>query len=155
MQRLIEFAGNHPYLVSAAVLMLIVVIVAEMRARIQDFAAISPHDAVRLMNQGALVLDVRNAGEYDAGHIGQARNVARDELAGNVDMLKKHKEKPVITYCETGMSGGAAARELGKLGFTRVFNLRGGLSAWRRDNLPLVRTGKKGDEKPGARSVSE
>lgn len=152
MQRLIEFAGNHPYLVSAAVLMLIVVIVAEVRVRIQDFAAISPHDAVRLMNQGALVIDVRDAAAYDTGHIGQARNIAPRELAGSVDTLKRYKEKPVITCCETGMSGGAAARELGKLGFARVSNLRGGLNAWRRDNLPLVRTEKKGGEKPAARA---
>ncbi len=144
MERLIEFAGNHPYLVAAAVFMVVVVIVSEMRTRIQDFAAIAPHDAIRLMNQGALVLDVREGEPYAAGHIGEARHVPLKELAGSAESLKKFREKPVVTYCETGMSGGTAARELRKLGFSKVFNLRGGLSAWRHENLPVVRGDKAG-----------
>lgn len=144
MERLIEFAGNHPYLVAAAVFMVVVVIVSEMRTRIQDFAAIAPHDAIRLMNQGALVLDVRDGEPYAAGHIGEARHVPLKELAGSAESLKKFREKPVVTYCETGMSGGTAARELRKLGFSKVFNLRGGLSAWRHENLPVVRGDKAG-----------
>lgn len=142
MERLIEFAGNHPYLVSAAVFMVVIVIVSEIRARAQGFAAIAPHDAVRLMNQGALVLDVRDAAPYAAGHIGEARHIPLKELAASVDSLKKFREKAVVTYCDTGMQGGAAARELRKLGFTRVFNLRGGLGAWRQESLPLVRSDK-------------
>jgi len=55
----------------------------------------------------------------------------------------------VITCCDTGLSGGAAARELSRLGFAKVFNLRGGLSAWQKENLPLVRGGgKKSGDKP-------
>src|SRR5688572_22597348 len=115
MERSIEFAGNHPYLVAAAVFMVVIVIVSEMRTRIQDFAAIAPHDAIRLMNQGALVLDVRDGEPYAAGHIGEARHVPLKELAGSAESLKKFREKPVVTYCETGMSGGTAARELRKL----------------------------------------
>ncbi len=142
MEQLLEFVGNHPYLVAAAVFMVVIVIVSEIRARVQDFAAIAPHDAIRLMNQGALVLDVRDAAPYAAGHIGEARHVPLKDLAGRVDTLKKFKEKPVVTYCDTGMTGGAAARELRKLGFAKVFNLRGGLGAWRQENLPVVRNGQ-------------
>lgn len=119
--------------------MLLVVIVSEMRARIQDFAAVAPNEAVRLMNQGGIVLDVRDKAQFDAGHIGEARHVAPGELAASAEQLKKYREKPVIVCCDTGMQGGAAARELAKLGFTKVFNLRGGLGAWRQENLPLVR----------------
>ena len=61
MNRLIEFAGNHPYLVAAAAVMVIIVIVSEMRARIQEFAAVAPADAIRMMNHGALVIDVRDS----------------------------------------------------------------------------------------------
>ncbi len=143
MDRLIEFAGNHPYLVSAAALMVVIVIVSEMRTRAQAFAAVGTHDAVRLMNKGALVVDVRDAAPYQAGHIGEARNIGLKALAGEAESLKKYKDKPVIMCCDTGMNGGAAARELGRLGFNQVVNLRGGLDAWRRENLPLVR----GDEK--------
>jgi len=142
MERLIEFAGNHPYLVAAAVFIVVIVIVSEMRARIQDFAAIAPHDAIRLMNQGALVLDVRDSEPFAAGHIGEARHVPLKDLTGSAESLKKFRDKPVVTYCESGMNGGAAARELRKLGFSKVFNLRGGLGAWRHENLPVVRSAK-------------
>jgi rhodanese-related sulfurtransferase len=144
MNRLIEFAGNHPYLVAAAVLMLIIVIVSEMRARIQEFAAVAPTDAIRMMNHGALVIDVRDSTAFESGHIVDARNMPLKELATSAEGLKRNKDKPVITCCDTGMNGGTAARELGKLGFTKVFNLRGGLGAWRQDNLPLVRAGTAG-----------
>ena len=73
------------------------------------------------------------------------------EIATSAESLKRNKDKPVITCCDTGMNGGTAARELGKLGFTKVFNLRGGLSAWRQDNLPLVRGAASGG-KPATRS---
>jgi len=149
MEKLIEFAGNHPYLVSAAVLMLVLVIVSELRARIQDFAAVAPHDAIRLMNQGGLVIDVRPNAQYEAGHISESRHIPQQDLAATAESLRKYKDKPVITCCDTGLSGGAAARELSRLGFAKVFNLRGGLSAWQKENLPLVRGGgKKSGDKP-------
>jgi rhodanese-related sulfurtransferase len=138
MNQLIEFAGNHPYMVAAAVLMIVVVIVSELRARAQAFAAIGTNDAIRLMNQGALMLDVRPAAEFQKGHIGSARNVELSALEAQAESLKKYREKPVITCCDSGMTGATAARQLQKLGFTKVVNLRDGLNAWRKENLPLV-----------------
>lgn len=152
MGQLIEFAGNHPYLVSGAVLVLVVLIVSELRTRIQDFAAIGPNDAIRLMNQGGLVIDVRERAQFEAGHIGEARNIQPKDLAGSADQLKKYREKPVIVCCDSGMQGGTAARELAKLGFSKVFNLRGGVGAWRHENLPLVRAGAKETPKAAAKS---
>jgi rhodanese-related sulfurtransferase len=101
-------------------------------------------DAVRLMNQGALLLDVRSQGEFDAGHILEARHVPQDQLAGSVETLKKFKDKVVIACCESGMRSGAAARLLQAQGFTKVVNLKGGLQAWRAENLPLVKPGARG-----------
>jgi rhodanese-related sulfurtransferase len=53
--------------------------------------------------------------------------------------MKKHKVKPVGVYDDGGSLSGAAVRQLTAQGFTRVFTLRGGLAAWRADNLPLSR----------------
>jgi rhodanese-related sulfurtransferase len=52
--------------------------------------------------------------------------------------LRKYKEKPVIVYCESGSTGASAARVLSGQGFKQAYNLRGGLAAWRADNLPLA-----------------
>jgi rhodanese-related sulfurtransferase len=149
MQRLFEFIGHHPYLASGAVLAAVVVAFYEIRERIQAFAALSSMQAVRLMNQGALVIDLRSKEAFDAGHIGEARNVPVAELAAQADALKKWRDKNVITYCDSGVNGASGARTLMKLGFTKVFNLHGGLSAWVKDNLPLAKTsqGGKGSSK--------
>ena len=96
------------------------------------------------MNQGALVIDLRSKELYDAGHIGDARNVPVGELESQADALKKWRDKNVITYCDSGVNGAGAARTLTKLGFTKVFNLQGGLNAWVKDNLPLAKTAAGG-----------
>ena len=140
MQRLLEYLGHHPYLAGATLLAAIAVIAFELRARVQAFAALSATQAVRLMNQGALVIDLRSKELYDAGHIVDARNVPVGEIESQSDSLKKWREKNVITYCDSGADGASAARTLMKLGFTKVFNLRGGIAAWRAENLPLARS---------------
>jgi rhodanese-related sulfurtransferase len=137
MPRLFDYLSHHPYLAGGAVLVAIALAVYEIQARLQAFAALSAMQAVRLMNQGALVLDLRAREAFDAGHIGDARNVPAAELAAQADTLKRWRDKTVITYDDSGSGGAMAARTLTKLGFTRVFNLDGGLNAWLKDNLPL------------------
>jgi rhodanese-related sulfurtransferase len=144
MQRLFEFIAHHPYLASGAVLAAVAVAVYEVQARLQAFAALSAMQAVRLMNQGALVLDLRNKDSFDAGHIGDARNVPAADLPSQADTLKKWRDKNVITYDDGGTGGPKAARILTKLGFTKVFSLQGGLNAWVKDNLPLTKTASGG-----------
>lgn len=144
MQRLFEFVGHHPYLASGAVLVAIALAVYEIRARLQAFAALSAMQAVRLMNQGALVLDLRPKQSFDAGHIGEARNVPAADLEAQADSLKKWRDKNVITYDDTGIGGAGAARTLTRLGFTKVFSLEGGLNAWVKDNLPLTKSAAGG-----------
>jgi len=145
MQRLFEFISHNRLLAAGAILAAVAVAVYEIWSRFQAFAALSAMQAVRLMNQGALVLDLRNRESYDAGHIGEARHVPAAELTAQADSFKKWRDKTVITYDDSGMGGAGAARTLTKLGFTKVFNLEGGLNAWVKDNLPLTKatgTGK-------------
>ena len=140
MQQLLDFIAHHPYLAGAAVVAAVLVVVFEVRERLQAFAALSAQQVVRLMNQGALVIDLRSKELYDAGHIVDARNVPVRELESQADSLKKWRDKNVITYCDSGADGASAARTLMKLGFTKVSNLQGGLSAWLKDNLPVSKS---------------
>jgi rhodanese-related sulfurtransferase len=140
MQRLIEFIGHHPYLAGGAAAALIAVLVYELRLKLESFAAVSAMQAVRLMNQGALVIDLRGRVEFDAGHIGEARNVPQAELEKEAETLKKWHDKAVITYGSDGSDGANAARVLMKLGFTKVFNLDGGLNGWLKDNMPIAKS---------------
>jgi rhodanese-related sulfurtransferase len=144
MQRLLEFIAHHPYLAGGAILAAVALAVYEMQARLQSFAALSSMQVVRLMNQGALVVDLRAKESFDAGHIGDARNIPATALTTQVDTLNKWRDKTVITYDDSGNGGATAARTLTKLGFTKVFNLEGGINAWLKDNLPLTKSAPGG-----------
>ena len=139
MQQFFEFASNHPGYVGGAVLMLLLVAGYELRASRSSFASIASSEAVRLMNQGALLIDVRRRADFEAGHIAGARHVPGDTIADGARSIEKFKDKTVIAYCDSGTTAAAAARQLGRLGFKHALNLRGGLAAWRQDNLPVVK----------------
>ena len=139
MTQLLEFATRHPAQAAMLVAAAIAVLFYELRLRAQGSGSISPQDAVRLMNQGAAVLDVRNADAFALGHINNARLLPLDSVADAAESLKRFKDKPVIVYCDRGNSSANAIRKLGAAGFSKLFNLRGGLSAWRSENLPVVR----------------
>src|ERR1700730_16879188 len=139
MERLIEYTNHHPWLAAAAVLVGIMVTLYEMRVRSETKASVSPQDMVRLMNQGPLLIDLRPAEQYTAGHVSGARQMSGEQILQAADTLKKYKEKTVVVYDDTGSLGAAAARRLAAQGFTKAFTLRGGLAAWRTENLPLTR----------------
>jgi rhodanese-related sulfurtransferase len=139
MERLFEYANHHPWLAGALVLVSILVIVYEMRVQSEAKGSVSPQDMVRLMNQGALLIDLRPLEQYSAGHVGGARQMNGEQILQAADTLKKYKEKAVVVYDDTGSLGASAVRQLAAQGFTKAFNLRGGLAAWRTENLPLTR----------------
>jgi rhodanese-related sulfurtransferase len=139
MERLFEYANHHPWLAGALVLVSILVIVYEMRVQSEAKGSVSPQDMVRLMNQGALLIDLRPLEQYSAGHVGGARQMSGEQILKAADTLKKYKEKAVVVYDDTGSLSAAAVRQLAAQGFTKAFTLRGGLAAWRTENLPLTR----------------
>ena len=136
---MLQFVSLHPYLATATALALGLVAVYEMRARAESLISVSPQELIRLMNQGALILDLRSAEQFQAGHLSGARQMGGDSLLTAGDALKRYKEKAVVVYDDAGSASAAAVRRLNAQGFTRAAALRGGLAAWRADNLPLAR----------------
>ena len=97
-------------------------------------------EATRLMNQGvSLILDVRDAKEFAAGHLPRARHIPLADLPTRAAEIQKFKDKPVLVTCRTGNRSSSAVRALKKLGFTNVFQLKGGLAAWEQASLPVER----------------
>jgi rhodanese-related sulfurtransferase len=139
MERLIEYVTQHPLMAGAAVLALIAVVVNESRLRATAFAAITSQELIRLMNQGALVLDIRKPEEFAQGHVNGARQLPSDQILTAADTFKRHKEKPVVVIDASGSLSAAAVRQLNNQGFTKAFSLRGGFAAWRADNLPVTK----------------
>ena len=139
MDRLIEYVSNHPLLVASAVFAAVVVITYESRIRATAFASVSTQDLIRLMNQGALVLDIRKPDEFAQAHVNGAKHLPSDQILTAGDNFKRFKDKPVVVYCDSGSLAAAAVRQLNAQGFTKAFTLRGGLAAWRAENLPVAK----------------
>jgi phage shock protein E len=75
-----------------------------------------------LLNQGAIVIDVRTKEEYDIKHYKNALNIPYDVIENHLKELEQYKEKPIILYCRSGRRSGIAKQILEKYGFKRVIN---------------------------------
>ena len=142
MATYLEFAGNHPVLVSALMFSFFLLVFFELRRKSRGLTHIEPQEAVKLINNDAVVIDIRSPEAFARGHIVNARNIPLDELDANREKIEKLASKPILAVCDAGMSSTRAVDSLRKAGLESVYGLKGGISAWTQANLPLV-TGKK------------
>ena len=148
MDKFLEFAGNNMLLVSALMVSFFVVIFTELRRKASGMVNIDAVEAVKLINNDAVVVDLRSSDAHARGHIVNARSVPSDELDAKLSTLTKYKSKPVIAVCESGISSTRAVNTLRQQGFESVYGLKGGMSGWSQAGLPVV-TGKKTKSKSG------
>jgi rhodanese-related sulfurtransferase len=139
MDRLLDYSINHPLLAGGLALMTLVVLGFELRLRGAMTHAIAPSEAIRLMNAGAVLVDLRAANQFKDGHITGAKNLPGDQIAADPKALDKLAAKTVVLYCDDGATTAAAQRTLARAGAKDVFSLRGGLAAWKQENLPVVK----------------
>jgi rhodanese-related sulfurtransferase len=93
-----------------------------------------------MMNHSkAVVVDVREDKEMADGSIINAIHIPLGDLKNQIKKIEKYKEKPVIVVCRSGMRSASAASILRKEGFQQVHNMRGGIMAWQKDGMPLVK----------------
>ena len=94
--------------------------------------------AVQLINrEKAVVVDVCENEEFAAGHVGGAKHIALNQLEERLPQLVKNKTLPLILVCQSGARSGRALAIAKKLGYEKAQSLAGGLSAWKRANLPV------------------
>jgi rhodanese-related sulfurtransferase len=99
---------------------------------------LSTLEATQLINRkDALVLDVRSGDDYARGHILHARNIPSAQIPGRIDELQKFKARPIILACQNGTTAGTSCAALRKAGFSEVYLLSGGFSAWQQAGLPV------------------
>ncbi len=104
-------------------------------------------DALRKEKSDVLLLDVREAAEYDQGHLDGALLVPRGVLETAADFsypkrfqaLVDAREHPVVLYCASGGRSAMAAATLKRMGFNDVYSLAGGVMQWAKEQRPLVR----------------
>jgi len=97
-------------------------------------------EAVQLINRkDAVVVDVRETGDYAAGHIANARHIPEAQLRDRAGELDKFKARPIIVSCRSGTRAPVVAGALRKRGFQEVVALRGGVAAWQQAGMPLAK----------------
>lgn len=101
-------------------------------------AGLTPSAAVQMINrEKAVVIDVCEAEEFAAGHLGGARNIPLNQLEQKLAGTVKNKALPVILVCQTGARSGRAVAIAKKLGYAQAVSLAGGLGAWKSASLPV------------------
>lgn len=103
----------------------------QMVSPVQVYEAVYGSDSLQL-------LDVRTEEEYEVSHLKNAQNicVTSNDFREKVAVLDK--EKPVYVYCKKGGRSAQAAAILKEMGFTKVFDLQGGITSWQQEGLETI-----------------
>ena len=97
-------------------------------------------EAVQLINRrDAVVVDVRETGDFASGHIANARHIPEAQFRDRVGELDKFKARPIIVSCRSGTRAPVVVTDLRKRGFQEVAALRGGIAAWQQAGMPLAK----------------
>jgi rhodanese-related sulfurtransferase len=133
-----EFVQHNLLLVITAVASGAMLLWSFLGSRVGGINQINTLEATRLMNEDALMLDVREDNEWAVGHIPNARHIRLGQLSDQIATLEKFKEKPIVVYCRSGNRSATACAVLKKAGFGNANNLAGGIIAWEQAHLPIT-----------------
>jgi len=139
-QELLAFAGRNPFLSMIFVGLTIAIIYTEIARLFRGYTALKPAELTRLMNnEGAVVVDLSASGDFEKGHIAGSRNAQPAQFGPEHKLVAAARQSPVVLVCRNGTASAAAAKQLKKAGFEKVYWLDGGIPAWQQAELPLVK----------------
>lgn len=99
-------------------------------------SSLSPKQAsVMLAGNTAVIVDVREDSEWNERHIPGAIHIPLAQLNARISELESHKNSPIITQCRSGKRSAQAQSALKLAGFSKVFNMEGGIQAWDKEGL--------------------
>jgi rhodanese-related sulfurtransferase len=134
----VKFVIENWYLVVAMIVSGGFLVWPELQKLLGASSEVGTLQAVQMINQkNAVILDVREAAEYTAGRIANAKQIPLSQLSAKLKDLEKFKEKPIIVACRAGLRSAGACKLLKNNAFNHVYQLKGGLTAWQQANLPL------------------
>ena len=116
----------------------------ETQKSTQSPKPVSASDAASLVqknknNPDFIILDVRTEEEYSGGHIENAINVDVTSESFTKEVLKLDKENTYVIHCRSGKRSAKAGAILQELGFRDVYDIQGGISAWKEEGLPVTK----------------
>lgn len=95
--------------------------------------------AQAMTEKGALLLDVREPEEYAAVHAPDAKLIPLGDLEKRLPEIADYKDRPIVVMCRSGHRSARAVSLLKEAGYSQVSNIQGGITAWEKDGLKVVR----------------
>ena len=145
MERIFEFAQNHPLLVGTFFTLLFLFFLLEKK---RSGKKLTPQKVGILTNQGAKIIDIREPKDFQTGHISGSRNIPYSKIKENLDALKAETQ-PLIIVCKMGTSASTVAQQLEK---DNVYRLDGGILNWKNQGLPVIKDKSATANKPKKKS---
>ena len=140
MDQYIEFITNHPILSLAWVGLVFLIVSGWIKSKFSAVRQINPQQLTLLINrEDGKVVDIRAQKEFNAGRIAGAEHLSPEKAKqSDFSSLEKHKSKPIILVCATGMTAQGSANAMHKAGFESVYVLSGGMGSWQSASLPTT-----------------
>lgn len=141
MEELLAFASNNQLLSMVWVALVIMIVIVSIKIKLSPIKQLNPQELTLLVNRNeGVVVDIRIEKEFKKSHILDAISLSPEKLKNNdLASIEKHKAKPIIIVCATGMTSSKAATDLYKLGYTQVSLLKGGMNTWVNASLPVTK----------------
>ena len=129
-------------LVSALLISFFILVFSELRRKAGGLTNVDTGEAVKLINNDGVVIEIRSSDAVSRGLIVNAKNIPPDELDGRMSEIEKFKTTPIVAVCDNGITATRTVTALRYAGFESVYNLKGGMNGWTQAGRPVV-TGKK------------
>ncbi len=140
---LLPFLIHNLPLVVLFVLLFIAVAFVEYQDNGRGIKKLSNHEAIKFMDQKRhLLIDVRDYVEFEKGYIRGAKNILLAHLRTKPDTHIKKKDTPILLIDQQETRALSAASLLKKQGFEKVAVLKGGMTNWKKGNLPTIQNKK-------------
>ncbi|VTU00807.1 Rhodanese-like domain protein OS=uncultured bacterium PE=4 SV=1: Rhodanese [Gemmataceae bacterium] len=110
-------------------------IVADAKSRVRE-CTVDDVTARRAAGESFVLVDVREDGEFAAGHAAGAVHIGKGVIERDIEAKVPDPATPLVLYCGGGFRSALAADALQKMGYTNVVSMDGGWSAWVKAGLP-------------------
>ncbi|RLA14326.1 MAG: hypothetical protein DRQ60_00345 [Gammaproteobacteria bacterium] len=137
----VEFIVDNWLLFAGVAVVVALLLAIAGGASLGGLAQATPAQVVQMINQeNAVVLDLRSEEKFAAEHLAGSKNVTAENYEAAVRKIKKPEQQPVVLVSERGVATAALAKQLKQSGIQRLFELKGGVSGWRDEQLPLEKS---------------
>ena len=136
---LIEFINTNPLLVGGTIGVFLLAVFNELKIKESNICGLTPTEAVKLINNNAVVYDLREPKDFDKKHILNAINLDQDELLGN----PPKKKDAMVLVCDGGGLSKKTSLSLRSKNLDNVFYIKGGQLEWENSSLPCETNNKE------------